>query len=180
MIETLSELGYFVLAVLFFVAIIAGIVDTGGGGLITLPMLLFFNIPPVTALGTNRLQATIGELSAIIFFIRKKVLNLKFLLHGFIFTSIGAIAGTMQAYLMNEKTLEFILPILLLLIAVFSLFSHKLLVDVESHKLLSTKKFFVLSGLLISFYNGFFGPGTGSIWILAFVVLLVTLYFIRL
>jgi uncharacterized membrane protein YbhN (UPF0104 family) len=71
MIELLNEFGYFVIVVLFVVAIVAGIVDTiaGGGGLITLPMLLFFNIPPATALGTNRLQATIGELSAIIFFI---------------------------------------------------------------------------------------------------------------
>lgn len=174
MIEALNEIGYLVIIALFFVAIIAGIVDTiaGGGGLITLPMLLFFNIPPATALGTNRLQATIGEFSAIVFFIRKKVLNFNFLLNGIVFTAIGAITGTILAYSINENTLTFILPILLLLIAVYSLFSHKVLVDIESHKLLSTKNFLVLSGLIIGFYNGFFGPGTGSIWILAFVVLL--------
>jgi uncharacterized membrane protein YfcA len=174
MIELLNEFGYFVIVVLFVVAIVAGIVDTiaGGGGLITLPMLLFFNIPPATALGTNRLQATIGELSAIIFFIRKKALNFKFLLNGIVFTAIGAVAGTMLAYSINEKTLAFILPILLLLIAAYSLLSHKILTDAESHQLLSTKNFLILSGLIIGFYNGFFGPGTGSIWILAFVVLL--------
>ncbi|CAB5499240.1 hypothetical protein THERMOT_1000 [Bathymodiolus thermophilus thioautotrophic gill symbiont] len=174
MIEILNEMGYFAIATLFFVAIIAGIVDTiaGGGGLITLPMLLFFNIPPATALGTNRLQATIGELSAIMFFIRKKVLNFKFLLNGVVFTAIGAATGTMLAYSINEKTLAFALPVLLLLIAIYSLLSHKILIDVESRKLLSTKSFLVLSGLTIGFYNGFFGPGAGSIWILAFVVLL--------
>lgn len=174
MIDILNELGYLAIISLFFVAIIAGIVDTvaGGGGLITLPMLLFFNIPAATALGTNRLQATIGEFSAIIFFIRKKVLNVNFLLNGIIFTAIGAVIGTVLVYLINENTLALILPILLLLIAVYSLLSHKVLVDVESCKLLNTKSFLVLSGLIIGFYNGFFGPGTGSIWILAFVVLL--------
>lgn len=176
MIELLNDVGYFAITILFFVAIIAGIVDTiaGGGGLITLPMLLFFNMPPITALGTNRLQATIGEFSAIVFFIRKKVLNFDFLLNGIIFTTIGAIIGTVLAYSINEKTLTFILPLLLILITVYSLFSHKVLKDIESHQLLSTQKFLVLSGLIIGFYNGFFGPGTGSIWILAFIVLLGT------
>lgn len=174
MIELLNDIGYFAISVLFFVAIIAGIVDTiaGGGGLITLPMLLFFNIPPVTALGTNRLQATIGEFSAIVFFIRKKALNFNFLRNGIIFTTIGAAIGTVLAYSINEKTLAFALPVLLLIMAVYSLFSHKVLKDVESHQLLSTQKFLVSSGLVIGFYNGFFGPGTGSIWILAFITLL--------
>lgn len=176
MIELLSELSYLAMAALFFVAIIAGIVDTvaGGGGLITLPMLLFFNIPPATALGTNRLQATIGEFSAIVFFIRKKVLNLNFLLNGIIFTAIGAAIGTILAYSINEKTLAFILPILLLLVAIYSLLSHKILTDIGANKVLNSQNFLLLSGLIIGFYNGFFGPGTGSIWILAFVALLGT------
>ena len=46
-----------------FIGFIAGIIDTiaGGGGAITLPVLLAMGLPPATALGTNRLQACIGE-----------------------------------------------------------------------------------------------------------------------
>ncbi len=67
-----------VLVVLFFVAILAGFIDSlaGGGGLLTVPALMAAGLPPAQALATNKLQACGGSLSASLYFIRRKVVNL--------------------------------------------------------------------------------------------------------
>ena len=59
-----------ILLLLFIIAIVAGIVDAiaGGGGLITVPTLLLAGVPPIIALGTNRLQAVIGESNVLYYF----------------------------------------------------------------------------------------------------------------
>ena len=63
-----------ILLLLFIIAIVAGIVDAiaGGGGLITVPSLLLAGVPPIIALGTNRLQAVIGETASFITFLLHK------------------------------------------------------------------------------------------------------------
>lgn len=60
------EVSIELLAALFFVAALAGWVDTlaGGGGLITVPALLLTGMPPVMALGTNKLQGVVGTATA--------------------------------------------------------------------------------------------------------------------
>ena len=67
------ELGIDILAMLFAAAFIAAFIDAiaGGGGLITIPALLMTGMPPAMALGTNKLQAFGGALSASIYFLRK-------------------------------------------------------------------------------------------------------------
>ncbi len=67
-----------VLVVLFFVAILAGFIDSlaGGGGLLTVPALMAAGMPPAQALATNKLQACGGSLSATLYFVRRKVVNL--------------------------------------------------------------------------------------------------------
>ncbi len=57
-------------------------------------------------------------------------------------------------------------------IACYSLFSQKLKKEYQAKALLSNGRFMIVCGSLIGFYNGFFGPGTGSFWMLAFVTLL--------
>ena len=68
------EFGFEILALLFVVAIIAGWVDAiaGGGGLITIPILILAGLSPVSALATNKLQGSVGTLTASLYFIRKK------------------------------------------------------------------------------------------------------------
>ncbi|MFO5836669.1 TSUP family transporter, partial [Klebsiella pneumoniae] len=60
-----------VLVVLFFVAILAGFIDSlaGGGGLLTVPALMAAGMPPAQALATNKLQARGGSLPATFFFV---------------------------------------------------------------------------------------------------------------
>lgn len=159
---------------LFVIAMIAGIVDAiaGGGGLITVPSLLLAGFPPMLALGTNRLQAVIGELTTSLMFIRSKQLPLKGMLVGGIFTSIGALIGSFSVSLIDKTVLELLLPILMCAITLYSITSKKLKATDQSEAKWSTCRFMVTGGLLIGFYNGFFGPGTGSLWMLAFVILL--------
>jgi len=159
---------------LFLIAIIAGIVDAiaGGGGLITIPSLLLTGFPPMVSLGTNKFQAIIGELTTSLMFIVSKEIPIKGLALGIFYTSIGAIAGAFAVSVIDKESLEIILPILMGIITVYSLTSNRLKSTEATKAKLTTKQFMVLGGLLIGFYNGFFGPGTGSFWMLAFVILL--------
>lgn len=163
-----------IIIILICVALLAGIIDTlaGGGGLLTLPALLIAGVPPHMALGTNRLQASIGELTAAHHFYQKGVFDIEHMPLGILFTAIGAISGTALVYLLPKELLEKLLPILMILITLYSIFSKSLRRHHTVQALMSSPLFMLSMGLLIGFYNGFFGPGTGSIWILAFVILL--------
>jgi len=167
-----------VLLALVTVALIAGIVDTlaGGGGLITVPTLLIAGVPPLTALGTNRLQACIGEFTAAMRFIQKGALEVKGIPLGIALTALGAILGTITISWLPKDILEKLLPILLISITIYAMYSNTLRRKSTVKAKMTSPLFMVCFGLLIGFYNGFFGPGTGSLWMLAFLVLLGRLY----
>ncbi|TDO98876.1 TSUP family transporter [Marinomonas balearica] len=163
-----------VLLFLFLVAICAGVVDAiaGGGGLITIPSLLIAGVPPILTLGTNRLQAVIGESTAFITFLLHNQIQAKGLITGISFTAIGALAGSYSVSLFDKNTLEILLPILMVCITTYAIFSKRIKGTEATQGKISTRSFMISCGLIIGFYNGFFGPGTGSIWMLAFVILL--------
>ncbi|RKF17533.1 hypothetical protein DBZ36_13080 [Alginatibacterium sediminis] len=160
--------------ILFSLAIVAGIVDAiaGGGGLITVPCLLLAGVPPLSALGTNRLQAVIGEATASLTFIMSKQIPLDGLVRGSVWTYAGALLGSVTISLVDKESLEILLPVLMAAITVYSVASKKLKAESPRIAKMNTKQFMMVCGLLIGFYNGFFGPGTGSLWMLCFVVLL--------
>ena len=153
---------------LFFAGIFASTIDTisGGGGMITLPSLMSIGLPPATALGTNRLQGCIAELTATTRFFRKGHIKLKELWLGFLLAAIGGALGAVAIMLIHPTHLQKILPFCLLGIFVFFLCSPSLHGN-QIRQRLSPTLFYLMIGTLIGFYNGFFGPGTGSLWILA-------------
>ena len=170
----LYDLSNQLLLILFLIAVIAGIVDAiaGGGGLITVPALLLAGIPPFHALGVNRLQAVIGETTSFITFLIHKQLNTHGLLLGIISTALGATLGSYSVSLFSENSLKMLLPVLMLGITTYAVLSRRLKSTTNSKPKITTNHFMTLFGLLIGFYNGFFGPGTGSIWMISFVILL--------
>ena len=91
------ELGIDILAMLFAAAFIAAFIDAiaGGGGLITIPALLMTGMPPAMALGTNKLQAFGGALSASIYFLRKRAVNLSEFSFILLVIFIGSVIGTL-------------------------------------------------------------------------------------
>ncbi len=152
--------------ILMFVALTASTIDTlaGGGGLITVPAILMSGMNPISALGTNKLQSAIGEFSAVLHFMRKKQVAYKVLLYALIYTAIGSILGTVVLQFTPTHELEKVIPFFLLAILVYYIFHLKRNNLFHNKVLIPDNKKFLLLGTLIGFYNGFFGPGTGSIW----------------
>lgn len=152
------------------VAFIGGFIDAiaGGGGLICLPALMAVGVPPHAALATNKLQGCFGTLSATVNFTRKGFINFKEIFIGIIFTLIGACVGTISVLFIDPKFLNYIIPILLIFVVVYTIFSPNL-GETQKEAKMSKNAFFIIFGLLIGFYDGFLGPGTGSFWTFAFL-----------
>jgi uncharacterized membrane protein YfcA len=159
------------LPVLFATGLVAGFVDSiaGGGGLITLPVLLNLGLDPKLALGTNKLQATFGSGSATVHFARAGTVALRECKRGFIITFIGAALGTLLVQQLPRDFLAHAIPIMLVLVAVYVLLKPDL-GAADAPPRLSRLWFDVGFGLLLGFYDGFFGPGTGTFWAMAFVL----------
>ena len=169
----MPDLTLLVIIILFVGGFLSGFVDSiaGGGGIISVPVLLSVGLPPHFALGTNKLQSSFGSLIAALNYTRGGLVKLKDLGLGILFTAIGAAIGTLTIQLLPQDLLKTIIPFMLLAVFIFMLFS-KDLGSVDQHPKMKENLFFLIFGLLLGFYDGFFGPGTGSFWILAFVLLL--------
>ncbi|MCB0405623.1 MAG: TSUP family transporter [Bdellovibrionales bacterium] len=157
---------------LFGAGALAGFVDSiaGGGGLISLPALLATGMPPIQALATNKLQSSFGSFTASLNYVRHQGLLLKDMRTGILFTFFGAATGTTLVQFMEASFLKGIIPVLLIVTAVFFLLQPRLMA-LGKKQLLPTHVFQVVAGLALGFYDGFFGPGTGSFWMLALVAL---------
>lgn len=156
---------------LFAAGLVAGLIDSiaGGGGLITIPVLLGMGMPPQTALGTNKLQGTFGSGSAMLHFARAGTVDLRECAAGVAWTAAGAGLGSLAVQTLDPSFLRQAIPLLLIAIALFMLFSPGLgMADVRQR--MGSSRFFLLFGLAIGFYDGFFGPGTGTFWAMAFVL----------
>jgi uncharacterized membrane protein YfcA len=158
------------LTILFFTGLLAGIIDTiaGGGGLITIPALLSCGVPPAAALATNKLQAIFGTATASLYFIRKKVVDIKKIWLLILVAFIGSILGGWILIQIDATLLKSVIPVLLISIGTYFIFS-KSVGEVEKHKKISYALFAFTLVFIISFYDGFFGPGTGSFFAIAFV-----------
>src|SRR5579883_696509 len=113
---------------LFATGLVAGFVDSiaGGGGLITLPVLLSLGIAPQFALGTNKLQATFGSGSAAWHYARAKLVSLPECVEGIVFTVIGAVTGALVVQRLNPALLNHLIPVVLLVIAAYVFFKPQL------------------------------------------------------
>src|SRR5437763_16518845 len=109
--------------ILFGTGLAAGFVDSiaGGGGLISLPVLLNFGLAPQLALGTNKLQGTFGSGSATWHYVEAKVVEPGLCIRGFFFSFVGAAFGAFTVQRVNPSFLRHIIPILLIGIALYLL-----------------------------------------------------------
>jgi uncharacterized membrane protein YfcA len=158
---------------LFGTGLVAGFVDSiaGGGGLITLPVMLSLGGDPQYALGTNKLQATFGSASAAWHYAEAGAVDLRACWRACVFTFLGAIVGTLGVRQIGPDALKVIIPLLLLAVAVYSLRNPRL-GEADGQPRMSRVRFDLIFGLSLGFYDGFFGPGTGTFWTMAFVLML--------
>lgn len=150
----------------------AGFVDAvaGGGGLITVPVLLWAGLPPQMALGTNKLQAACGTTLAVFRYSRAGLVHWGQMRLPVAVTFASAVAGTFAVTRIDNEMLRQLVPWMLLAIAVYALISPRLGLE-QAHPRLSLRTFSLLGGLALGFYDGFFGPGTGSFWTIACLTL---------
>lgn len=162
-----------ILALLLAVAFLAGFIDAigGGGGLLTVPALLWSGMSPVQALATNKLQSSWGTLAATWNFHRKGHFRLRQMWFAVAMTFIGSALGTLAVQELNPDFLMRFIPVLLIAVAAYFLLQPKIGETDRQHRM-SLPVFALTCGLAIGFYDGFFGPGTGSFFAVAFVTLL--------
>nr|WP_281502745.1 TSUP family transporter [Aliiroseovarius sp. F47248L] len=153
-------------------AFVAGFVDAiaGGGGLITLPALLLAGVPPVTALATNKVQGLFGAGMAAITYARAGHVNLQRQLKSAALSFVAALFGALSVNALPTDLIRWILPVLLVAIALFFALKPGL-DDTDRHQRLSPAVFSLTFVPLIGFYDGLLGPGTGAFFMLAFVAM---------
>jgi len=148
---------------------LAGFIDAiaGGGGLISLPAYIFAGIPIHLAMGTNKLSSSLGSLSASITFFLNKKIWIKLALVSAGFALVGSWLGATMALWFSETVLKTVLIFVLPVMAVFVLRPRKETVFTPREQF----PWIQISGItfLVGMYDGFIGPGTGSMLIFGFV-----------
>lgn len=153
------------LLILMVVAFIAGFIDAiaGGGGLMTIPALLTVGIPPHLCLGTNKLAASFGSLTATITFYRQGLFTPSLWRGAAMGTLIGAILGTLLAHTLDASLIAKALPLLIILTAAYTLLvrPNKQEKDCSQPRSIA---FQTCHGIALGGYDGVAGPGTGAFW----------------
>jgi len=152
----------------FLAAAFAGFIDVlaGGGGLITLPALILSGVPPLAALGTNKLQGSMGTGTATFMMLKKKMVSWHNVKPLMLYAFAGSALGTVAIQFLNVQILTFVIPAALLFISIYFLVAPKSLEKTTEPRLSKNtyKKLIIPS---IGFYDGMFGPGAGSFFSLA-------------
>lgn len=151
---------------------IAAFVDSiaGGGGLISLPAFLIAGIDPHLSLGTNKFASTTAAFTSSIKYAASGKVNFKLLKFLIPFTLTGAIFGVNAVMLVDKKYLSTLVLVLILCVGFYSIFSKS--IGAENKYNGYTLKTIIegaVFSFVIGFYDGFFGPGTGSFLIFAFI-----------
>ena len=160
-----------ILAFLFLIGVLAGFLDTlvGGGGLLAVPALLLSGIPPIYVLGTNKFQGSMGTGIATFLLFRKKKLDWQSVKNLMIASFIGSVIGGIIVQFVDTEILSFVIPIVLVIIAIYFIVSPKPRVISSSSN--SDKRFESYAVPGVGFYDGMFGPGAGSFFVMTGVML---------
>ena len=166
------DLAITTIAMLAAAAFAAGFVDSiaGGGGLISVPALLLAGFTPVESLGTNKLQGLFGTGSATLAYAASGQVDPRRQWRAAVLSFFGATLGALTATRVPDDVLRAALPIVLIAIALYFALKPNL-ADVDRAERLSPLRFSATLVPLIGFYDGVFGPGAGSFFMLAFVAL---------
>ena len=155
-------------------AFFAGLVDAvaGGGGLIQVPALFaaYPNVPPATLLSTNKVAAVGGTFNAARKFLRHVSLPWTIVLPAIVAGFFGSLLGANAVSNFPAEPLRKALPFVLLFLLLYTWFQPSL-GEAHAPKVLGRLQQVkgVILGLTIGFYDGFFGPGTGSFLLFGFV-----------
>lgn len=153
----------------------AGLIDSiaGGGGLVTMPALLLAGVPPHATLGTNKLSSSLGTFVSLLTYARGHMVEWRMAPLGIVSSLIGAWLGSLVALQVSPDMLGKILVALLPVGMLMTLIPKKEISGAAP--VFSGPRFWLTLGgvgFVVGMYDGFFGPGAGSFFIIAFHVVL--------
>ncbi|MGK0469044.1 TSUP family transporter [Clostridium sp.] len=151
---------------------VAAFVDSiaGGGGLITVPAFMLTGLPTHMVLGTNKFSATAGSFTSSLKFIKSGKANFKLLKYLIPFTFLGSMLGVRAVLNIDQKFLNGLVLILIMFIGIYTLFSKSLGLKDKFQGLTKKNVFYgIILAFSLGFYDGFFGPGTGSFLVFGFI-----------
>lgn len=153
-------------------AFAAGFVDAiaGGGGLITVPALLLAGLPPAQALATNKVQGVFGAATAAISYARRGLVDPRLQLPEAAVAFVAGLCGAALVSWIPTQALRYGLPLVLIGIAVFFALKPGL-DDTDRIRRITPLAFTASVVPVVAFYDGLVGPGTGSFFMLGFVML---------
>ena len=154
------------------VGLMAGFVDAiaGGGGLLTVPALLMAGLSPQAALATNKGQSVWGSGMAFLRFYRSPLLDRKRVIPSFLAGFVGTLGGVWVMLRIEPAVLRPMVMLMLAAVGVFMIFYRPPVTHGERQASRHPLPGIVTIAVAIGFYDGFFGPGTGTFLILAFVL----------
>lgn len=160
--------------ILFLVCMgfIASFIDSvvGGGGLISIPALMMTPLSPLMVLGTNKLAAFMGAFTSFLTFLLSGKINFKKLFPFFSLGFLGSLVGVITVRQIPSDFLKPLVVTLLVLILIYTLKDK----NFDKHKTAkkeNKKILLAFCATLFGFYDGFFGPGTGSFLLFLFLYL---------
>lgn len=175
--QLLTEYGLWTLLLLSLTAFTAGLIDSvvGGGGLIQTPFLLitFPRMPLPVLFGTNKIAALAGTSISAFKYAQKIKFDFRLLVVIAACCFIASFLGARLVSHIDSNILKPVILVILIAIAVYT-FLKKNLGFVQSKALTLAKQmtYGAMIGFVVGFYDGFFGPGTGSFFVLGFVIIL--------
>lgn len=164
------ELDTILIIILF--GFLAAFIDSvvGGGGLITIPALLFAGLNPAAAVATNKLAGTLGSFTSTLMFYRSGYLDLRSVMKFFPLSFIGSLLGAWTVHVIDPALFKPLMLVMLIAVAIYTIMK-KDWGSVSTYERLTPKRLLIFAAVLtlIGFYDGFLGPGTGSFLMFAFL-----------
>ena len=168
----MNELDLYLILGLFAFGFLAAFIDSvvGGGGLISIPALLFFGLPPLTAIASNKIAASMGAVVGFSTYIRAGKVDFSMLKYLLPLAFIGSVAGGMTVRLIPPDFLKPLIIVMLIGVTLYTL-RKKSFGNLQKEVVMTPFIWFVCGfiSLILGFYDGFFGPGTGTFMLFAFL-----------
>jgi uncharacterized membrane protein YfcA len=158
----------FLVAMGFVAAFVDAVV--GGGGLISIPAFLWAGLPPLQALGTNKMAAVMGAVTSFATFLRSGKVDMSLIRKLFPLSLLGSAAGVLVVRQVPPDCLRPLVVVMLIMVAVYSACKKDWGEKATYHGLSGNRLGLSLAtAFVFGFYDGFFGPGTGSFLLFAFL-----------
>ncbi len=172
----MANFGLDLYLLMFLLIGFAGFIDSiaGGGGLITIPTYIALGLPDVSILATNKTVSSFGSTVAVANYVKNKLILWPIAIYAIIASLLGSAIGAQLSSHLDKKKMVFLLIIVVPIIFYLNYKQGKRILSSHQEKTFNTQQVITatLIGFFIGGYDGFFGPGTGTFLIIAFIYFL--------